>query len=71
MLFLRRDDFNVSIFKCSDMERLKEIDEELIKFNIQNLNNLCEQIKTNSQEISDRQNIIIELEKAKRKINIV
>ena len=25
---------------CSDMERLKEIDEELIKFNIQNLNNL-------------------------------
>lgn len=67
--FLRRDDFNVSIFKCSDMERLKEIDEELIKFNIQNLNNLCEQIKTNSQEISDRQNIIIELEKAREKLH--
>lgn len=67
--FLRRDDFNVSVFKCSDMERLKEIDEELIKFNIQNLNNLCEQIKTNSQEISDRQNIIIELEKAREKLH--
>lgn len=50
------------------MERLKEIDEELINFDIQNLNNLYEQIKINSQAISDEQNVIIELEKAREKL---
>ena len=43
--FFRTDDVNILIFNCSDMERLKQIDEELIKFDIQNLNDLCEQIK--------------------------
>lgn len=67
--FFRTDDVNILIFNCSDMERLKQIDEELIKFDIQNLNDLCEQIKINSQAISDRQNIIIELEKAREKLH--
>lgn len=69
--FFRTDDFDVSLFKCSDMERLKEIDEELIKFDIQNLNNLCEQIKLNGQAMSDRQNVIIELEKAREKLHSI
>ena len=69
--FFRTDDFDVSMFKCSDMERLKEIDEELIKFDIHNLNNLCEQIKLNGQAMSDRQNVIIELEKAREKLHSI
>lgn len=67
--FFRTDDVNILIFNCSDMERLKQIDEELINFDIQNLNDLCEQIKINSQAISDRQNVIIELEKAREKLH--
>lgn len=67
--FLRRDEFNVSLFRISDMERLREIDEDLIKFDILNLSNLCNQIKINGQAISDRQNIIIELEKAREKLH--
>lgn len=69
--FFRTDDLEVLMFKCSDMERLKEIDEELINFDIQNLNNLCEQIKINARAISDRQNIIIELEKAREKLHSI
>lgn len=67
--FFRTDDVNILIFNCSDMERLKQIDEELINFDIQNLNALCEQIKMNGQAISDRQNVIIELEKAREKLH--
>lgn len=69
--FFRTDDIDVSIFKCSDMERLKEIDGGLINFDIQNLNNLCVQIKSNGQAISDRQNVIIELEKAREKLHSI
>ena len=67
--FFRTDDVNILIFNCSDMERLKQIDKELINFDIQNLNDLCGQIKINSQAISDRQNVIIELEKAREKLH--
>ncbi len=67
--FFRTDDVNILIFNCSDMERLKQIDEELINFDIQDLNTLCEQIKMNGQAISDKQNVIIELEKAREKLH--
>ena len=69
--FFRTDDYDFLIFKCSDMERLKEINEELINFDIQNLNNLCEQIKLNGQAISERQNIIMELENAREKLHSI
>lgn len=67
--FFRKDEFDISLFKFADMERLKEINEELIKFDILNLKKLCEQIKINENAISDKQNVIMELEKAREKLH--
>lgn len=67
--FLRTDEFDISLFKISDIERLEAIDEKLIRFDIRELNNFCEQIKINGQAISNRQNIIVELERAREKLH--